>query len=120
METVNEQKKPVIITGSGTSRIPKQKSAAGSTAAGSKQSQPAGSIESANTSSDQQTIKPLSLSETLSLLQTDLFDLKGFGCKVTIVAEGGRLAILIRHESHKIDFDTAGGHILLDGIEAVK
>jgi hypothetical protein len=107
-------------TGNGISRTPILQSAAEPTAAKSVPPRKAASIGQSNTASETNGTKPQTLSETVSLLQTDFFDLKSFGCKVAILSQGGKIYLAIEHPDHEFDFDTVKGNILIDSIEAVK
>ena len=117
MDTLEKQE---ITTGNGTTEIPILASENAPTAAPSPQPPDPASIAPSNTASETNGTKPQTLGETVSLLQTDCFDLKSFGCKVAILARDGKLFIAIEHPDHAFGFDTGKGHILIDSIAAVK
>ena len=95
--------KPVITTGSGITQ-----KAAGGFGPTAGQSQPA---QAPNGSAS---ITP---AELLTLLQSDLFDLKSHGLTVALTHNTGRLYIGLEFLGH--DLDTVNGEIRLDG-EPVK
>ena len=107
-----------ITTGNGTTKTPILASEKDLTEAQSPQPQEAASIESRSTSKPTNETKPQTLNETVSLLQTDCFDLRQFGCKVAILAKDGKIYIAIEHPEHKFGFDTGKGNILVDSIAA--
>jgi hypothetical protein len=112
--------KPDTTTGNGTTKTPILASEKGATAAVSQPRRAAASIEPSNTAKETSGTKPQTLAETVSLLQTDCFDLRSFGCKVAILARDGKIYIAIEHPEHVFGFDTGKGNILLDSIAAVK
>jgi hypothetical protein len=112
--------KPDITTGNGTSKTPILASAAEPTAVKSPRPRKADSIEPSNTAKETNGTKPQTLAETVSLLQTDCFDLRSFGCKVAILSKDGKIYLAIEHPAHTLDFDTDKGNITIDGIAAVK
>lgn len=114
------QGKQETTTGNGTTRTPILASASAPTVVPSQPSQEAASIGQASTSKETNGTKPQSLNETVSLLQTDCFDLRSFGCKVAILAKDGKIYIAIEHPDHKFGFDTGKGNMLVDSIAAVK
>lgn len=115
MESLEKQD---TTTGNGTTPTPILASAADPTEAQSKQHQEAASIAPSNTANGTSGTKPQTLAETVSLLQTDCFDLRAFGCKVAILARNGKIYIAIEHPEHAFDFDTDKGNILVDSIAA--
>jgi hypothetical protein len=117
MESLEKQD---TTTGSGITKTPILESANVPTVDPSQPPRKAASIAPASTKSEMNGTKPQSLSETVSLLQTDCFDLRLFGCKVAILAKGGKIYLAIEHPDHKFDFDTDKGNILVDSIAAVK
>lgn len=117
MEPIEKQD---TTTGNGTTKTPILESESDHTEEQSKQLPKAASIEPASTKSEMNGTKPQSLSETVSLLQTDCFDLKSYGCKVAILQKDGKIYIAIEHPEHTFGFDTGKGNFLLDGIEAVR
>ena len=58
-------------------------------------------------------IKPLSLPEALSLLQTNCFDLRSLGCELAILAKGKRLYVILAVPEG--DLSVENGHVTLDG-----
>lgn len=104
-----KQRKQEANTGSGDGKAPILASEKQSMAGGSKQS--LASIEAGQTD-----IKPVSLSETLSLWQTACFDLQSQGFKVAILARDNRLFLLAQPPASigKLTFE--GGHLRLDGV----
>lgn len=106
--------------GNGTTETPILASENDPTAEQSKQPQEAASIEPASIEKQMSGTKPQSLNETVSLLQTDCFDLQEFGCKIAILAKDGKIYIAIEHPDHKFGFDTGKGNILVDSIAASK
>lgn len=117
MESLEKQD---TTTGNGITETPILASASAPTADLSKPLPEAASIAPASIEKQTNGTKPQSLTETVSLLQTDCFDLKSFGCKVVILAKEGKLYIAIEHPDHKLGFDTGKGNILVDSIAAVK
>lgn len=117
MESLEKQE---TTTGNGTTETPILESAKDPTAEPSTVPQEAASIAPASIETETNGTKPQSLNETVSLLQTDCFDLKGFGCKVAILAQNGKLYVAIEHPDHKFGFDTGKGNILVDSIAAAK
>lgn len=113
-------KKQDITTGNGTIKTPILASESVPTVGPSQPPQKAASIGQSSTASETNGTKPQSLSETVSLLQTDCFDLREFGCKVAILARDGKIYLAIEHPDHKFGFDTDKGNILIDSIAAVK
>jgi hypothetical protein len=107
-------------TGNGTTETPILASEEGHTEAPSQALPEAGSIAPASISKETNGTKPQTLAETVSLLQTDCFDLRAFGCKVVILARDGKIYVAIDHPDHTFDFDTGKGNILIDSIAAVK
>jgi hypothetical protein len=119
-EKMEPQKKPEITTGNGTTETPILANESVPTAAPSQPRPEAASIGQPSIASETNGTKPQTLSETVSLLQTDCFDLRSFGCKVAILAKDGKIYLAIEHPEHKFDFDTGKGNILIDSIAAVK
>ena len=117
MESLEKQD---ITTGSGTSKTPILASAAEPTVEKSQPPQKAASIAPASIANETNGTKPQTLAETVSLLQTDCFDLQAFGCKVAILVRSGTIYIAIDHPDHEFDFDTDKGDILIDSIAATK
>ncbi len=117
---MEKQEKPDITTGNGITKIPILASENALTVDPSQPRPKAASIVQPNTASETNGTKPQSLSETVSLLQSDCFDLKSYGCKVAILARDGKIYLAIEHPDHKFDFDTDKGNILIDSIAAVK
>lgn len=117
MESLEKQD---ITTGNGISQTPILASEGGSMEEQSKQLQEADSIEQSDTAKQTSGTKPQTLNETVSLLQTDCFDLKSFGCRVAILTKDGKLYIAVEHPDHKFGFDTGKGNILVDSIAASK
>jgi hypothetical protein len=113
-------KKQDTITGNGITETPILADANVPTVVPSQPPQEAASIAPSSTEKETNGTKPQTLSETVSLLQTDCFDLRSFGCKVAILARDGKIYIAIEHPGHKFDFDTDKGNITIDGIAAVK
>ena len=113
-------KKQDITTGSGTTKTPILASESALTVDPSQPPRKAASIEPSSIEKETNGTKPQSLSETVSLLQTDCFDLREFGCKVAILARDGKIYLAIEHPDHKFDFDTVKGNFLIDSIAAVK
>ena len=109
------RKKQAGTTGNGITKTPILANEKDHTEELSTPSQAPASIESKNTSGESEPLKPRSLSETVSLLQSDLFDLKSFGCKLAIVASQGKMFIAIEHSERAFGFDTDKGNILIDG-----
>jgi len=108
------------ITGNGTTETPILASEGGPMEALSQPLPEADSIAPDNISKETNGTKPQTLSETVSLLQTDCFDLRAFGCRVVILARNGKIYVAIEHPDHSFDFDTGKGNILIDSIAAVK
>jgi hypothetical protein len=117
MESLEKQD---ITIGNGTTKTPILASENAPTEAKSLQPQEAASIESSSTSKQTNGTKPLTLNETVSLLQTDCFDAREFGCKVAILARDGKIYIAIEHPEHKFGFDTGKGNITVDGVPVSK
>lgn len=117
MEDLSKQD---ITTGSGTTVTPILARENAPTEAQSNQLPEADSIEPASIAKQTNGTKPQTLNETVSLLQTDCFDLKEFGCRVVILAKEGRLYFVIEHPEHQFGFDTGKGNILVDSIAASK
>lgn len=117
MESLEKQD---ITIGNGTTQTPILARENAPTEGQLPQPQEAASIEPASISKQTSGTKPQTLSETVSLLQTDCFDLKSFGCKVAILAKDGKIYVAIEHPDHKFGFDTGKGNILIDSIAAVK
>jgi len=69
-----------------------------------------GTVPSQNAPSS---IKPVSLAENLSLLQTDCFDLRSAGCKVQILGRKNRLYLILEMPSISDTVRVEDGHILL-------
>jgi hypothetical protein len=113
MESLEKQD---TTTGSGTTQTPILASEKDPTAVQSKPPQEAASIAPMNTSKPTSGTKPQTLAETVSLLQTDCFDLRSFGCKLVILARDGKIYIAIEHPDHSFGFDTVKGNITLDSI----
>jgi hypothetical protein len=109
-----------IITGNGTSKIPILANENEPMADPLNKPQPAGGIVPSNTAKETNGTKPQTLTETVSLLQSDCFDLRSFGCKVVILTRDGRMYIAIDHPDHSFGFDIGKGNILIDDIAAVK
>lgn len=116
---MEQQEKQETITGNGISVTPILASENVPTAGPSQQPHEAASIAQKNTAAETNGTKPQTLAETVSLLQTDCFDLRSFGCKVVILASEGKLYIAIENKEHKFGFDTGKGNILLDSIAVV-
>lgn len=106
-------------TGNGITKTPILANENAPTVAPSQPRRKAGGIAQPNTASETNGTKPQSLAETVSLLQTDCFDLRAFGCKVAILAKNGKIYLAIEHPGHSFDFDTVKGNILIDSIAAV-
>lgn len=117
MESLEKQD---ITIGNGTSKTPILARENAPMEEKSPQPQEAASIESKNTSKQTNGTKPLTLNETVSLLQTDCFDAREFGCKVAILAKDGKIYIAIEHPEHKFGFDTGKGNITVDGVPVSK
>lgn len=117
---MEQQKKQDIIIGNGILKTPILANEGEHTEDQSNQHLEVGSIEQADTEKQTNGTKPQTLSETVSLLQTDCFDLKSFGCKVAILAQEGKIYLAIESPDHKFGFDTAKGNILIDGVSVVK
>lgn len=101
--------KPDITTGNSATPIPILASENGPTVEQLAPSQLATSIASYS-------IKPLSLLEVLSLLQTNCFDLRSMNCEVAILARGKRLYVIAElPTSIKDDLAVLDGHITLGG-----
>lgn len=109
-----------ITTGNGITPTPILASENAPTEAQSKGRRKAASIESPNTLSATSGTKPQTLKETVSLLQTDCFDLKTFGCKVVILSRDGKIYIAIEHPEHVFNFDTGKGNFILDDTAVTK
>ncbi len=104
-----KQRKQETSTGSGDGKAPILASGKQNTEVGLKPSQ-------VSTEAAQTDIKPVSLSETLSLWQTACFDLQSQGFKVAILARDNRLFLLAQPPASigKLTFE--GGHLRLDGV----
>lgn len=109
METQPEPKKPVIITGSIAGEVPILASAKPNTADPLPPSPPPTSIDDGST-------KPRSIAEALSLLQTNSFDLRCLGCRVSVLAKEDRLYIIVTLPSNTGKLGMQGGHITLDDV----
>lgn len=97
--------KQEINTGSGPTETPILANVNVPTAEGSKPSQVPTSIAEGST-------KPVSLPEALSLLQTNCFDLRSMGCRVSILARNDRLYVILAVPDGQLKM--ADGHILLN------
>jgi hypothetical protein len=117
MESLEKQD---ITTGNGITKTPILASESAPTVDPSPQPRKAASTAPASIKSETNGTKPQTLNETVSLLQSDCFDLRAFGCKVAILAKGGKIYLAIEHPEHIFDFDTDKGNILVDSIAAVK
>jgi hypothetical protein len=105
---MEQQRKQDTNIGSGDGKAPILASEKPSTAAKLKPSRPRTSIEQGST-------KPVSLTETLSLLQTSCFDLQSMGCEVSILARGKRLYLLVSVPSDTGTLEIKDGHIAING-----
>lgn len=117
MEDLSKQDTTI---GNGTTVTPILASENDPTEAQSSQPPEAASIAPASIAKQTNGTKPQTLNETVSLLQTDCFDLKEFGCRVAILAKNGKLYIAIEHPDHQFGFDTGKGNVLVDSIAASK
>lgn len=117
MESLEKQDTTI---GNGTIETPILANESAPMEAQSKQPQEAASIAPASIEKQMSGTKPQTLNETVSLLQTDCFDLKSFGCKVAILAKDGKLYIAVEHPDHRFGFDTGKGNMLVDSIAAAK
>ena len=116
MESLGKQD---TITGSGITKTPIPATEKDPMEAQSQPLPKADSIAPSSIANGTNGTKPQTLAETVSLLQTDCFDLRAFGCKVVILARDGKMYMAIEHPDHKFDFDTGKGNILIDSIAAV-
>ena len=104
-----QSKKQHINTGSGDGNPPILANGKANTADELKPSPALTSTESGNT-------KPVSLSEALSLLQTNCFDLRSMGCEISILARGKRLYVILAVPSDTGSLSIQGGHISISGV----
>lgn len=104
-----KSKKQDTIIGSGSTKTPILASENAPTAEQSQPSRTPTSIESGST-------KPLSVAETLSLLQTLSFDARSLGCKTAILARGNRVYFGIETPSSIGNLTFDGGHIRINGV----
>lgn len=100
-----KQGKLVITTGNGSTTI--LASANAPTGGLSQPSQTPTSIEGGST-------KPRSLAEALSLLQTQLFDLRSIGCNVSILARKNRIYVIAEMPAKTDYLRMEDGHIILN------
>ncbi|RPI95528.1 MAG: hypothetical protein EHM40_02940 [Chloroflexi bacterium] len=117
---MEQLEKPDITTGNGTTKTPILASENDPTAAPSQPLPEVASIEPASIAKETNGTKPQTLGETVSLLQTDCFDLRSFGCKVAILAKDGKIYIAVEHPEHSFGFDTGKGNILIDSIAVTR
>lgn len=68
-----------------------------------------------STSIGEGSTKPVSITEALSLLQTILFDLRGMGSDVSILAKGKRLYVIIEAPASIERLSMIDGHIEVNG-----
>lgn len=106
---MEKQKKQAPDTGNGDGKTPILANGLQNMAGKSKPSQPPTSIAANGT-------KPVSVTETLSLLQTHCLDLRSLGCEVALVAKGNRVYIIVVTPASIGTLTTANGHILANGV----
>ncbi len=97
-------RKQGIITGNGTTNSP-------ILASGNDPTE--GQSATAPSQKESASIKPVSLAEALSLLQTDCYDLRSMGCTVQIAARKNRLYAILEMPSVSDTVRMENGHILL-------
>ena len=110
---MDQPNSPDITTGNTPSKIPILASAEEAMAEGSKPSQPPTSIESASI----ETVRPVSIPEALSLLQTLCLDLRTLKCETAILADKRMIYFMVEiPASIGLLTVTPLGHVALNNV----